>query len=364
MSKDVVVALERQLCGEGPVPSGEVAQLLQDHRCFRLLLRSFELLGAEKAVSLSILRWVQGHLVGVWGLRSRCVGAGGDVGGTRCMFVGPGGAVLLHRGRGRCRCNPSTYASADWGVLGRRAMWGQSSTCLGAGGVSEVPGEPWLPVPVGCWPSQWGRDAGLPLAPLSVCPGLSGPPPSRRILNKFLDSYQEDVLPWHECVEPCLSSLSAHCSDREVRACRASAGPGVGEAGSLPAAARPCRGRHAERGGERLSRPWLRAGGWRAQCHARPGARGRCHGVGVEGMEHCSTPLLGPGGFPALAWPLTAACSAGGAGVRWLPAPPGHRQQGLHGGDVPCGHPRGSVQSPGQARRGPVAGASPARPGD
>ncbi|KAM6139388.1 cullin-9-like isoform 1-T1 [Phoenicopterus ruber ruber] len=92
LSKDVVVALERQLCGEGPVPSDEAAQLLQDHRCFRLLLRSFELLGAEKAMSLSILR----------------------------------------------------------------------------------------------------------------------------ILNKFLDAYQEDVLPWHECVEPCLSSLSAHSSDREV----------------------------------------------------------------------------------------------------------------------------------------------------
>ncbi|XP_075564412.1 cullin-9 [Pelecanus crispus] len=91
LSKDVVVALERQLCGEGPVPSGEASQLLQDRGCFRLLLRSFALLGAEKAVSLSILR----------------------------------------------------------------------------------------------------------------------------ILNKFLDSYQEDALPWHECVEPCLSSLSAHSSDRE-----------------------------------------------------------------------------------------------------------------------------------------------------
>ncbi|KAM9273170.1 cullin-9 isoform 6-T6 [Cariama cristata] len=91
VSKDVVVALERQLCGEGPVPAGEAAQLLQDRCCFRLLLRSFELLGAEKAVSLSILR----------------------------------------------------------------------------------------------------------------------------ILSKFLDDYQEDVLPWHECVEPCLSSLSAHSSDRE-----------------------------------------------------------------------------------------------------------------------------------------------------
>ncbi|XP_069655926.1 cullin-9-like isoform X3 [Haliaeetus albicilla] len=92
LSKEVVVALERQLCGEGPVPSGEAARLLRDPRCFRLLLRSFELLGAEKGVSLSILR----------------------------------------------------------------------------------------------------------------------------ILNKFLDGYQEDVLPWHECVEPCLSSLSAHSSDREV----------------------------------------------------------------------------------------------------------------------------------------------------
>lgn len=60
LSKDVLVALERQLCGEGPVPSGEAARLLQDLRCFRPLLRSFELLGAEKAVSLSILRWVQG----------------------------------------------------------------------------------------------------------------------------------------------------------------------------------------------------------------------------------------------------------------------------------------------------------------
>ena len=60
LSKEVVVALERQLCCEGPAPAGQVAQLLQDHGCFRLLLRSLELLGTEKAVSLSILRWVQG----------------------------------------------------------------------------------------------------------------------------------------------------------------------------------------------------------------------------------------------------------------------------------------------------------------
>lgn len=81
LSKDMVVALERQLCGEGPVLAGEAAQLLQDHRCFRLLLHSFELLGVEKAMSLSILRWVQVALVGVWGLHSTCMSAGGDVGG-------------------------------------------------------------------------------------------------------------------------------------------------------------------------------------------------------------------------------------------------------------------------------------------
>ncbi|KAF0027925.1 hypothetical protein F2P81_020666 [Scophthalmus maximus] len=37
-----------------------------------------------------------------------------------------------------------------------------------------------------------------------------------RILNKFLDHYEEDVLPWHESIEPCLSSMTAFVSDREV----------------------------------------------------------------------------------------------------------------------------------------------------
>ncbi|KAM3854465.1 cullin-9-like [Vipera latastei] len=37
-----------------------------------------------------------------------------------------------------------------------------------------------------------------------------------RILNKFLDISQEDALPWHECIEPCLSSMSTHNSEREV----------------------------------------------------------------------------------------------------------------------------------------------------
>ncbi|XP_029927070.1 cullin-9 isoform X2 [Myripristis murdjan] len=37
-----------------------------------------------------------------------------------------------------------------------------------------------------------------------------------KILNKFLDNYQEDVLPWHESIEPCLSSMTAFINDREV----------------------------------------------------------------------------------------------------------------------------------------------------
>jgi len=81
LSKDVVVALERQLCGEGPVPSGEVAQLLRDRGCFRLLLRSFELLEAEKGTSLSILRWVRGAW---WG-------SGASTAGMRVLVVMPGG---------------------------------------------------------------------------------------------------------------------------------------------------------------------------------------------------------------------------------------------------------------------------------
>uniref|UniRef100_A0A7N6FI23 Cullin 7 n=1 Tax=Anabas testudineus TaxID=64144 RepID=A0A7N6FI23_ANATE len=32
----------------------------------------------------------------------------------------------------------------------------------------------------------------------------------------FLDNYQEDVLPWHESIEPCLSSMTAFINDREV----------------------------------------------------------------------------------------------------------------------------------------------------
>ncbi|XP_062376199.1 cullin-9 isoform X1 [Sardina pilchardus] len=37
-----------------------------------------------------------------------------------------------------------------------------------------------------------------------------------RILCKFLDDYQEDLLPWHESIEPCLSSMTAFINDRDV----------------------------------------------------------------------------------------------------------------------------------------------------
>lgn len=42
------------------------------------------------------------------------------------------------------------------------------------------------------------------------------PPCLCRILNKFLDNFEEDELPWHESIEPCLSSMTAFISDREV----------------------------------------------------------------------------------------------------------------------------------------------------
>ncbi|XP_029448677.1 cullin-9-like [Rhinatrema bivittatum] len=37
-----------------------------------------------------------------------------------------------------------------------------------------------------------------------------------RILTKLLDNYQDDLLPWHESIEPCLSSMTAHSNDREL----------------------------------------------------------------------------------------------------------------------------------------------------
>uniref|UniRef100_A0A1A8L6K6 Cullin 7 n=1 Tax=Nothobranchius pienaari TaxID=704102 RepID=A0A1A8L6K6_9TELE len=37
-----------------------------------------------------------------------------------------------------------------------------------------------------------------------------------RILSRFLDNYKEDVLPWHESIWPCLSTMMASINDREV----------------------------------------------------------------------------------------------------------------------------------------------------
>lgn len=38
-----------------------------------------------------------------------------------------------------------------------------------------------------------------------------------RLLNKCLDSSWKDVVPWHKCIEPCLSSINSHINDQEVR---------------------------------------------------------------------------------------------------------------------------------------------------
>ncbi|XP_025018754.1 cullin-9-like isoform X2 [Python bivittatus] len=37
-----------------------------------------------------------------------------------------------------------------------------------------------------------------------------------RLLNKCLDSSWKDVVPWHKCIEPCLSSINSHINDREI----------------------------------------------------------------------------------------------------------------------------------------------------
>uniref|UniRef100_G3UU26 Uncharacterized protein n=1 Tax=Meleagris gallopavo TaxID=9103 RepID=G3UU26_MELGA len=57
-----------------------------------------------------------------------------------------------------------------------------------------------------CGSPEQGRLVPQPERPHLLC----------RILSAFLDGYREDALPWHECVEPCLSFLSAHSGDCEV----------------------------------------------------------------------------------------------------------------------------------------------------
>lgn len=130
--------------------------------------------------------------MGAWGLHSTCVSADSVMtlwGHGACLWVLVG--LLFTRGRGRC--TPPAHMWVLIGVSwGARPCGGQSSTCLGAGGdmegqhstclgaigVFEVSGEPWLSVPAGYQPSRYGREAGLPVALMFMCPSLSGPPPS------------------------------------------------------------------------------------------------------------------------------------------------------------------------------------------
>lgn len=121
------------------------------------------------------------------------------------------------------QAHPSTQAGAGWSVLGHRAMWGHSSCAwllLGTCRCSR--GHAW--VLMGCArrallasAREVGQGSRAACGSAVPVPQAEQAPVSPRILNKFLDSYQEDVLPWHECVEPCVSLLSSHSSSWEVR---------------------------------------------------------------------------------------------------------------------------------------------------
>ncbi|XP_062427364.1 cullin-9-like isoform X4 [Rhea pennata] len=144
----------------------------------------------------------------------------------------------------------------------------------------------------------------------------------------------------------------------------------LGGGGGGPGAAPLWRGRRAlRRGGPAAAGPRvLRAAAAQLQ------AAGR--GEGCE-PEHPQDPERVPGRRPGGAAALARVRGAlpvlhgrpqqrpgGGPGGRALPAPPGQRQQGLRGGDVPRGCPRGSGQSSGEARGGAAAGAGPVRPAE
>uniref|UniRef100_A0A8C4VI08 Cullin-9 n=1 Tax=Gopherus evgoodei TaxID=1825980 RepID=A0A8C4VI08_9SAUR len=82
-----------------------------------------------------------------------------------------------------------------WGEGGGGLSWGERGPCSQRAGHTGDRGTvSRLPLPSG------------PTFPRLLC----------RILNKLLDSYQEEALPWHESIEPCLSSMSAPSTEREV----------------------------------------------------------------------------------------------------------------------------------------------------
>uniref|UniRef100_A0A8C4YIG8 Cullin-9 n=1 Tax=Gopherus evgoodei TaxID=1825980 RepID=A0A8C4YIG8_9SAUR len=82
-----------------------------------------------------------------------------------------------------------------WGEGGGGLSWGERGPCSQRAGHTGDRGT------VSRWPLPSG-----PTFPRLLC----------RILNKLLDSYQEEALPWHESIEPCLSSMSAPSTEREV----------------------------------------------------------------------------------------------------------------------------------------------------
>lgn len=90
------------------------------------------------------------------------------VGQGRCTPAHPQVLIGVSRGTGP-RGTEQQCLDAVWD------MPGQCSRCLGAGVVSEMPGQPWLPVHVECWLCQRGREQGSPWH-CCLCPSLSWPP--------------------------------------------------------------------------------------------------------------------------------------------------------------------------------------------
>uniref|UniRef100_A0A8C4YHT9 Cullin 9 n=1 Tax=Gopherus evgoodei TaxID=1825980 RepID=A0A8C4YHT9_9SAUR len=110
-------------------------------------------------------------------LGGRSVAPGGD--GGVCVW-----SVGVSQGEG-----------VGWGEGGGGLSWGERGPCSQRAGHTGDRGT------VSRWPLPSG-----PTFPRLLC----------RILNKLLDSYQEEALPWHESIEPCLSSMSAPSTEREV----------------------------------------------------------------------------------------------------------------------------------------------------
>uniref|UniRef100_A0A8B9ENK1 Cullin 9 n=1 Tax=Anser cygnoides TaxID=8845 RepID=A0A8B9ENK1_ANSCY len=189
----------------GEQPS-KAAETLSRAEWWELLFFVRQLEAQEQEEIAGLVQREQAEQVGAEGARE---GSGAPCGSSAAGAPSPPARRRRSAGASRCCC-------AAWSCWGPR----RPSACGSSGGAEGLRGGLGAlqdaPLRARPRPGRGSRAAGLPLAGPSACRVLSGPCPPLRILNKFLDGYQEDALPWHECVEPCLSSLSTHGSDREV----------------------------------------------------------------------------------------------------------------------------------------------------